>query len=89
MDITVAVNFSREQTNQFRAACRAHDRTVTQVATALFALADLQSALRNAGVVGVGRFKELQAGFKKATHFVSKFNAVDMVRRSTDSEAHP
>jgi hypothetical protein len=79
VDFTALIKLSREETSKFQAACGAHKKTATQVATALLALAHVETSLRVAGRVGAERFKEVRAGYDSATHFVTGMNAISMV----------
>ena len=78
-DFFSSLKLSRDETSKLHAACKAHGRTITQVTSALFTLADVQSALAVAGRVGAQRFKDVLDGFENATHFVTSLNAISMV----------
>ena len=71
------LRLSPEETTRLRVACRSHNRTVTQVATAITAIANVESALRIAAQHGGEYFGEVLAAFENSTHFTPRFNATD------------
>lgn len=82
---------SKEETNRFQAACKAHGRTITQVATAISNLVLTEALLRVAGSRSSDLFEEVRSTLQSSTRFMTNTNTVNMVSydsRERDYEAY-
>ena len=71
--------FNPNETIRLHSSCKEHGGTVTQVMTALAALANAEYALRTAGNESEECFKATASVFKSATHFQTGPNTFSSV----------
>lgn len=76
-DVSRLVRLTEEATTKLRDLCRKKGKTITQVVTALTALAHTETRLNRAGKQGPERFNEVLGTYKAATHYLTPMNAIN------------
>ncbi|KAI5118790.1 hypothetical protein M0805_005019 [Coniferiporia weirii] len=77
-DIGRLVKFSTATTAKLHDAARRHGRSITQVVTALSALAQAEAALQTAGSGGdAARFEEVAQAYAASTHYLVAWNFIN------------
>ncbi|KAI5118789.1 hypothetical protein M0805_005018 [Coniferiporia weirii] len=77
-DVARLVKFSAATTAQLHAAARRHGGSITQVVTALSALAHAEAALQTAGSGGdAARFEEVAQAYAASTHYLVAWNFIN------------
>lgn len=73
------MTLDNEQTARFRAVCKLHGRTVTQVIDAAFAIADVEAVLQGARAHGEEHVKSVVGVYEQATHWLIALSFKDQV----------
>ncbi|KAL5525434.1 hypothetical protein ACEPAF_9304 [Sanghuangporus sanghuang] len=76
-DVSRLVQFPEETSAKLHALCKKKGYTVTQVVTALSALAHAEAALKTAAIVGSERFQEVSNAFYGASHYLVPWNFIN------------
>ncbi|PCH34784.1 hypothetical protein WOLCODRAFT_19579 [Wolfiporia cocos MD-104 SS10] len=79
VSITHRVLFDEDKTRAFRTLCRKHSRTVTQVIDSLYAVAHVETTLRNARARGADRFQTVMGLYKTSDIWLMPWSIRDQV----------
>lgn len=74
------MTLSASETAKFRAVCRLHGRTVSQVVDAAIGAANIEASLRTAPLHGDEHAKIVAGLYEQATHWIAVMNFKDQVR---------
>ncbi|KAL5479106.1 hypothetical protein ACEPAI_2394 [Sanghuangporus weigelae] len=76
-DVSRLVQFPEETSAKLHALCKKKGYTITQVVTALSALAHTETALKTAAIAGSERFQEVSNAFYDTSHYLVPWNFIN------------